>query len=67
GRIASHRRWMVRSFALTLAAVTLRIYLPLSDVLGIGFAASYPVVAWLCWVPNMAVVEWYLRSGPRER
>ncbi len=67
GRIASHRRWMVRSFALTLAAVTLRIYLPLSDVLGIGFAASYPVIAWLCWVPNMALAEWYLRSGPGGR
>lgn len=29
----SHRRWMIRSFALTLAAVTLRIYLPFFMIL----------------------------------
>src|SRR5436305_11268994 len=32
---ARHRRWMIRSYSLTLAAVTLRIYLPLSLVFGI--------------------------------
>lgn len=61
GHVASHRRWMIRSFALTLAAVTLRIYLPLSGVLGFDFLDSYRATAWLCWVPNLAVAEWYLR------
>ena len=28
GRFIEHRAWMIRSFALTLAAVTLRLYLP---------------------------------------
>ncbi len=28
-----HRRWMIRSFAMTFAAVTLRIYMPLAGVL----------------------------------
>lgn len=41
GRIASHRRWMIRSFALTLSAVTLRIYLPLSDVFNVEFPIAY--------------------------
>ena len=29
GNIAAHRQWMIRNFALTLAAVTLRVYMPL--------------------------------------
>lgn len=61
GDVASHRCWMIRSFALTLAAVTLRLYLPLSTVLGFDFLDSYRAIAWLCWVPNLLVAEWYLR------
>ena len=58
GNVALHRRWMVRNFALTFAAVTLRLWLPASMVSGIAFEAAYPVVAWLCWVPNLVLAEW---------
>ena len=60
GDIASHRAWMLRSYALTLAAVTLRIYLPLSQAIGIGFESAYQTISWLCWVPNLLVVEWFI-------
>jgi uncharacterized membrane protein len=60
GEIAAHRRWMMRSFALTLAAVTLRIYLPVSGLLRIDYFVSYPIIAWACWLPNLLAVEWYL-------
>lgn len=63
--VASHRRWMIRNFALTFAAVTLRLYLPGSVASGISMEAAYPVIAWLCWVPNLAVAEWLLHQ-PRE-
>ena len=55
--IASHRRWMVRNFALTFAAVTLRIYLPASMVAGVEFGFAYQLIAWLCWIPNLIVAE----------
>jgi uncharacterized membrane protein len=55
--IALHRRWMVRNFSLTFAAVTLRLWLPASMVSGIPFELAYPVIAWLCWVPNLVVAE----------
>ena len=55
--VAAHRRWMVRNFALTFAAVTLRIYLPGSVAAGIPFEVAYPAIAWLCWVPNLVAVE----------
>jgi uncharacterized membrane protein len=63
-RFAEHRRWMLRSFALTAAAITLRIYLGASMAADIDEALSYPFIAWLCWLPNLLVAEWYLRSGP---
>jgi uncharacterized membrane protein len=62
GDLASHRRWMIRSYALTLAAVTLRLYLPLSMLLGIPFPVAYPAIAWLCWVPNLLLAQWMVRS-----
>ena len=58
GAVIEHRRWMVRNFALTFAAVMLRLYLPLLMVAGIDFSTAYPVVAWACWVPNLAVAVW---------
>jgi uncharacterized membrane protein len=53
-----HRAWMIRSYSLTFAAVTLRIYIPLALGSGAPFAVAYPVIAWLCWVPNLIVAEW---------
>jgi uncharacterized membrane protein len=53
----THRRWMVRNFALTFAAVTLRLYLPASIASGIAFETAYPAIAWLCWVPNLVIAE----------
>jgi uncharacterized membrane protein len=60
GDYAAHREWMIRSYALCLAAVTLRIYLPLSAIAGIPFSESYPAISWLCWVPNLIIAEWFL-------
>lgn len=56
----AHRAWMLRSYGLTLAAVTLRVYLPLSAAAGIEFEAAYQTVSWLCWVPNVLLVEWVI-------
>jgi uncharacterized membrane protein len=67
GRIRQHRRWMIRSWALTLAAVTLRIYLPF--LMGFGqmeYAEASNYVAWACWVPNLIVAELYLRKSRQQ-
>lgn len=54
----AHRKWMIRSFALTLSAITLRawkyilVYLfhpPPMD--------TYRMVAWLSWVVNLLIAE----------
>lgn len=58
-----HRRWMIRSFALTFAAVTLRIYLPLGMIAGLDFKQIYVLTAWISWAPNLLLAELYLRGG----
>jgi predicted membrane protein DUF2306 len=55
--VIAHGRWMVRNFSLTFAAVTLRLWLPASMASGIAFEFAYPMIAWLCWVPNLLVAE----------
>lgn len=51
---------MMRNFALTFATVTLQIYLSLFLVADVQYADDYPTTAWLAWVPNLILVEWYL-------
>ena len=63
GRYAQHRRWMIRSFALTFGAVLLRVYLPISQIMGFEFMTAYRAISWLAWVPNLVVAELYLRGA----
>jgi hypothetical protein len=73
-RYRDHERWMIRCFALTFAAVTLRLWLPILMLVQLPllhghyhgdshalFHTAYAVVPWLCWIPNLLVVEYYLR------
>jgi uncharacterized membrane protein len=60
-RFMDHRRWMLRSYALTAAAITLRILLPASAVLGLPPGPSYRAIAWMCWLINLGIVEMYYR------
>jgi uncharacterized membrane protein len=60
GDYEAHREWMIRNYALTFAAVTLRLLLPLLMLAGLSFIAAYTAVAWLSWVPNLIAVELYL-------
>ncbi len=60
--VRAHQDWMIRSYALTLAAVTLRLYLPSSQMAGFSMAIAYPAIAWLCWVPNLLIAEWIVRT-----
>ncbi len=63
GDLVDHRRWMLRNYALSLAAVSLRALMGVSGLLGVEFEQAYPVVAWLCWLPNLVAAELYLRTS----
>lgn len=68
GKTDQHQRWMIRSYALTFAAVTLRIWLPLLDFgFAMEFIDAYRIIAWLCWVPNVFVAELLIRNLRKGR
>lgn len=62
---AEHRDWMLRSWAMTSAAITLRLLLPAAGMLGLRFYTAYPVIAWLSWLINLALIEYIIRRGGR--
>lgn len=60
-KIAEHKKWMWRSFALAFSAITLRLWKVL-----IVFAFEpnpmdvYKIIAWLGWIPNLLLVEYLI-------
>jgi hypothetical protein len=57
-----HEGMMIYSYAACFAAVTLRIWLPLLSLALGDFVAAYRIVAWLCWIPNMAFAFLWVRK-----
>lgn len=64
-RFAEHRVWMLRSFALTFSAVTLRLQLAGFEISGLPYEQSSVWLAFTCWVPNLLVAEILIRTRPR--
>ncbi|MCK5726481.1 MAG: DUF2306 domain-containing protein [Thiotrichaceae bacterium] len=56
-----HRKWMIRSFALTFAAVTLRLYLLGFVLADVSYIPASVYLAWMCWLPNIIFAEWWIR------
>ncbi|MEU8779634.1 DUF2306 domain-containing protein [Streptomyces sp. NPDC048606] len=62
-RFDRHRVWMVRSYALILSAVTLRLWLVSCAALGVPFDLAYASAAWTCWLINLLLAELALAHG----
>ena len=60
---SEHKKWMWRSFALTLSAITLRLW---KLVIVYFFQPNpmdvYQIVAWLGWIPNIILIEYLIRK-----
>ncbi|MFJ8434457.1 DUF2306 domain-containing protein [Kitasatospora sp. NPDC094019] len=59
-----HAAWAIRSFALIMAAATLRIWLPVMDLAGVPFEQAYATAAWTCWLINLVVAEHVIARLP---
>lgn len=77
-RFAEHRRWMVRSFALTMSIVTNRVWvvlavIALSPRLATTFGGDETrlvhtiagLAGWLGWTTTLLFTEWWLRGRRR--
>lgn len=63
GDIKSHREFLIRSFALTLSAITLRAWKYLLVFLFQPRPMDvYEIVAWLGWIPNLVIAEIIIRK-----
>ncbi|MFN0015094.1 MAG: DUF2306 domain-containing protein [Saprospiraceae bacterium] len=65
GDVRRHGAWMLRSYALTLSAITLRIMqFGLAMYTDIDPEDAYRLVAWPSWVMNFVLVEVFIRKTP---
>ena len=65
GNYLSHTKWNIRSYALTLSAVTLRFYAYVFDVFEIrmGPKETYILLAYLSWIPNLVFAQFLIWGG----
>lgn len=64
-QFSAHGAWMLRSYSLTLAALTLRSYAALLSLAGSDLRPvdKYILIAWVSWIPNLLVAELLIRQG----
>jgi hypothetical protein len=65
GGVLSHTKWTIRSYSLTLSAVTLRFYAYLFDVFEVkmGPKETYILLAYLSWIPNLIIAQLFIWGG----
>ena len=65
GDFRAHRAWMIHNFAMTYAAVTLRLWLGILVAVHLAFGLegsqaftnAYAAVPFLAWLPNLVIAE----------
>jgi uncharacterized membrane protein len=61
-RIAAHREWMIRSFALSLFFVTFELWVAGLKATGLPESIAYPLSIGLSWSVNLVIAERWIRS-----
>jgi uncharacterized membrane protein len=62
-RFDAHRDWMLRSYAMPATAITLRLMLPASLMLGYDFYPAYRTISWIAWSATLALAEYAIRRA----
>jgi len=59
---SSHQAFMIRSYALTLSAISLRVWkVFFAEFSNLGPLDRYRIIAWLGWVLNLLIAEMIIR------
>jgi uncharacterized membrane protein len=65
--ISEHKRFMIRSYALTFSAITLRSWkLILATLFHPDPLSLYMIDAWMGFVPNLLIAEWLIWKAKRK-
>jgi len=68
GNIKAHREFMIRSFALTFSAITLRTWkIILTNTTDLSPDTIYMIDGWLGFVPNLLLAEWIIRRKRKNK
>jgi Predicted membrane protein (DUF2306) len=68
GNVKVHKDFMIRSYALTFSAITLRTWkVILSGLFVIPPVTLYMIDAWIGFVPNLLVAEWLIRRKRKNK
>lgn len=61
-----HEEWMYRSYAVTFAALTFRMWSAIVGYSLDNFTAGYVAAVWLSWVGNLVAIELWIRFKLRK-
>jgi hypothetical protein len=64
GDISTHRRWMIRAFAVGVGVGMIRIVIGVGEAFGIGIADSFGAAFWIAFVLLATLGEVWLRLRP---
>ncbi len=60
-QFAAHKKWMMRSYALTLSAITLRVsQMFIGSFFYLDPTTQYVLVSWGSWIVNLLIVEYLI-------
>lgn len=67
GQVDQHRQWMLRSYAVTFSAVSLRLWVPLLSL----YLPTDPmqvviITAWISWLFNLIVAEFIIHFNHKK-
>lgn len=65
GDVAAHRRWMIRAYAIALAAATQMFTLGLGEAIFGAGVVAHDLSLGSAWVINLTIAEYIIRRGAR--
>lgn len=64
GAIVTHRRWMIRAFAIGVGVGTIRVWIALLQIAGLDLQESFGPAFWIAFSLHAVVAELWLRARP---
>lgn len=64
--VGTHRRWMIRAFAIGIGVGTIRLVIGVSQAFGMAFDDIFGAAFWIAFVLHAAAAELWLRHFPEE-
>lgn len=62
-KVILHSQWMMRSFFLSFANMTIYIIVAIThNLMNVSYEHSYTIAVWLCWIINLLIAEFIIKK-----